>query len=147
MEPTEGRRSVVDSRQNWLVVQLRDKNVDWKLVMKLNHDSRINASTVGNMFCCSCKILDFNEAVKLSTRRFHIGSKIVDNIESSSSIITYHKIVDKKRSNTVERCKCRSSTVTMGATLVEGATVEIGAILVEGAHWRLVNGALVEAQL
>ena len=53
-------------------------------------------------------------------------------MESPSRIITWHKIVAKKWSNTVERCNCRSTTVTMGAKLVEGATVEIGATLVEG---------------
>ena len=51
---------------------------------------------------CGCKNLDFNDAVKLSTRHIQIGSKIVDNIESSSSIITWHKIVANKRRNTVE---------------------------------------------
>ena len=54
-----------------------------------------------------------------------------DNMELSSSIIIWHKIVANKWSNTVERCNCRSATVTMG-TLVEGATVEIGAALMDG---------------
>ena len=38
-------------------------NVDLKLANELNHDSRINVSTGGNMFG-SCKNLDFSEAVK-----------------------------------------------------------------------------------
>ena len=80
----------------------------------------------------SCKDLDFNDAVKQLTSRILIGSKIIGNIELSSSIITWHKIVANKWRNTVERCNCRSATVTMGAKLVEGATVEIGATLVEG---------------
>ena len=57
---------------------------------------------------------------------------IVGNIELLSSIITWHKIVANKCSNTLERWNCISATVTMGATPVEGAAVEIGAILVEG---------------
>ena len=61
----------------------------------------------------------------------YIGSKIIDNIELPSSIITWHKLVANKRSSTVEWCNCRSATVTMGTTLVEGAPVEIGATLVE----------------
>ena len=75
---------------------------------------------------CSCENLDFEEAVKESTRRIHIGSKIIDNVELSSRIITWHKLVANKWSNTVEWCNCRSTTVTMGATLVEGVTLEIG---------------------
>ena len=64
MESTEGPQTVVNSRQNWLVHSSAADN-ERKLVAsyELNHDSRINASTGGNMFC-SCKNLDFNDAVK-----------------------------------------------------------------------------------
>ena len=79
-----------------------------------------------------CKNLDFNDAVKLLTIHIHIRSKIIGNIELSSGIIKWLKIVANKWSNTVELCNCRSATVMMGAILVEGATVEIGATLVEG---------------
>ena len=57
--------------------------------------------------------------------RIHISSKDIYNIESSSSIITWHKLVAKKWSNTVEWCNCRIATVTMGATLVDSSTVDI----------------------
>ena len=66
------------------------------------------------------------------TRRIHIGSKIIGNIELSSSIITWHKIVANKWSNTLEWCNSRRATVMTGATPVEGAAVEIGATLIEG---------------
>ena len=82
---------------------------------------------------CSCKNFDFNDAVKQSTSRIHIGSKIVDNVELSSSIITWHKMVANKWSNTIKLCNCRSFNSDDGCTLVEGATLEIGAILAEGA--------------
>ena len=72
--------------------------------------------------------------MKLNSRQgvFTSVARLSDNIELSISITTWHKIAANKWSNTVERCNCRSTTVMMGATLVEGARVEIGATLVEG---------------
>ena len=82
---------------------------------------------------CSCKNFDFNDAVKQSTSRIHIGSKIVENVELSSSIIHGTKWQLTNGATRLNGVTVEVSTVTMGATLVEGATLEIGAILVEGA--------------
>ena len=110
--------------------------------MKLNYDSRINASTGGNMFC-SCKILFFNDAVNQSTKRIHIGGKIVGNVELSCSIITWHKMVANKWRNTIE-----GATVTIGATLVDGATLKIGELCTcrrrNSEDWRTTMPTLLE---
>ena len=58
--------------------------------------------------------------------------KIIVNMEMLSSIITWHKIAANKWSNTVEQHNCRSTTVTMGTTLVEATTEDNSATLVGG---------------
>ena len=52
-------------------------------------------------------------------------ARLFDNIELSSSIITFHIAANEWR-NTVGRCNYRGATVSIGLTLVEGATLEIG---------------------
>ena len=53
---------------------------------------------------CSCKNLDFNDAVKQSTKRIRIGSKIVDDVKLYSGITTWHETVANKWSNTEDWC-------------------------------------------
>ena len=56
----------------------------------------------------------------------HNGRKIVDNIESSGSIITRHNIVANKWSNTVEWCNCEERRMSQ--------------------HWRLKIVSLLEVE-
>ena len=46
----------------------------------------------------------FNDAVKQSTRRICIGSKIVEDVELYNSIITWHKTVANEWCNTEDWC-------------------------------------------
>ena len=87
---------------------------------------------------CSCKNLDFNDAVKQSTRRICIGSKIVDDVELQSSIITWRKTVQITNGATLKIGRTvEGATLKIGATLVEGATLKIGAALVEGVTLKI----------
>ena len=85
-------------------------------------------------------------------------SKIINNMELSSSIITWHKIAANKWSNTVEWCNCIEEAQqwrwvqhlwkAQHGRLVDDALVEVQQCRLaehswKAQHWRLVNCAVL----